>query len=175
MKTPNLESQQNPLELDLRASHVLNPNPCPWQRRGVGLTTATRTRSKKRRGGSEREYAVFVNTLKKSEETPEIKAYGEVKSWRSLEVRSPVGGKISEVSKIFRDGAVVQKGDFLFSIDDQEYRDKLTIANADLRDATSDLENAKMLVFKGSQNGPETVRTSMENRCDLQKAIKQEN
>ena len=76
--------------------------------------------SKKRRGGSEREYAVFVNTLKKSEETPEIKAYGEVKSWRSLEVRSPVGGKISEVSKIFRDGAVVQKGDFLFSIDRHE-------------------------------------------------------
>ena len=76
--------------------------------------------SKKRRGGSEREYAVFVDTLKKSEETPEIKAYGEVKSWRSLEVRSPVSGKISEVSKVFRDGAVVQKGDFLFSIDDTQ-------------------------------------------------------
>ena len=102
--------------------------------------------SKKRRGGSEREYAVFVDTLKKSEQIPEIKAYGEVKSWRSLEVRSPVSGKISVVSKIFRDGAAVEKGDFLFSIDDQEYRDKLTIANADLKDATADLKNAKVLL-----------------------------
>jgi len=100
----------------------------------------------KRRGGSEREYSVFVDTLKKSEEVPVINAYGEVKSWRSLEIRTPVKGKISNVATIFRDGSTIQKGDFLFSIDDQEYRDSLKIAAADLKDSIADLKNAKILL-----------------------------
>ena len=66
-----------------------------------------------------------------------------MKSWRTLEIRTPVVGKISEVAEIFRDGSMVFEGDFLFSIEDKEYKDSLTIAKTDLRDAESDLVNAK--------------------------------
>ena len=37
------------------------------------------------------------------------------------------------------------EGDFLFSIEDTEYKDSLVIAKTDLRDAESDLVNAKTL------------------------------
>ena len=100
--------------------------------------------SNKRKGG-EREYTVFTDKIKRSEETPIINTYGEVKSWRTLEIRAPVVGKISEVAKVFRDGSTVGEGDFLFSIEDTEYKDSLAIAKADLRDAESDLVNAKTL------------------------------
>ena len=93
---------------------------------------------------------VFTDQIKKTEEIPVIYSYGEVKSWRTLEIRTPVVGKISEVAEIFRDGSPVVKGDFLFSIDDKEYQDNLNIAETDLRDAESDLINAKTL-FKLSQ------------------------
>ena len=102
------------------------------------------------RKSAEREYTVFTDQIKKTEEIPVIYTYGEVKSWRTLEIRTPVVGKISEVAEIFRDGSPVVKGDFLFSIDDKEYQDNLNIAETDLRDAESDLINARTL-FKLSQ------------------------
>ncbi len=110
----------------------------------TSYTEKDRRYSNKRKGG-EREYTVFIDKIKRSEETPIINTYGEVKSWRTLEIRAPVVGKISEVAKIFRDGSKVMKGDFLFSIEDTEYKDSLAIAKADLRDAESDLVNAKTL------------------------------
>ena len=103
-----------------------------------------RSYSSKRKAG-EREYTVFTDKIKRSEETPIINTYGEVKSWRTLEIRAPVVGRISEVAKVFRDGSTVVEGDFLFSIEDTEYKDSLAIAKADLRDAESDLVNAKTL------------------------------
>ena len=117
---------------------------------GYTVTSFTSSSEKDRRysnkrKGAEREYTVFTDQIKRTEETPVIYAYGEVKSWRTLEIRAPVIGKISEVAEIFRDGSVVFEGDFLFSIEDKEYKDSLTIAKTDLRDAESDLVNAKTL------------------------------
>ena len=92
-----------------------------------------------------REYTVFTDKITRTEEVPVIYSYGEVKSWRTLEIRAPVVGEISEVAKLFRDGSTVVKGDFLFSIEDTEYRDNLSIAETDVKDAESDLANAKTL------------------------------
>ena len=117
---------------------------------GYTVTSFTPSSEKDRRysnkrKGAEREYTVFTDNIKRTEETPVIYTYGEVKSWRTLEIRTPVVGKISEVAEIFRDGSMVFEGDFLFSIEDKEYKDSLTIAKTDLRDAESDLVNAKTL------------------------------
>ena len=64
------------------------------------------------RKSGEREYTVFTDQIKRTEEIPIIYTYGEVKSWRTLEIRAPVVGKISEVAKVFRDGSTVVEGDF---------------------------------------------------------------
>ena len=102
-------------------------------------------RYSKNRKGAEREYTVFTNKITRTEEVPVIYSYGEVKSWRTLEIRAPVVGKIAEVAKLFRDGSMVVEGDFLFSIEDTEYKDNLSIAKTEVRDAKSDLANAKTL------------------------------
>ena len=97
------------------------------------------------RDSAEREYTVFTDQITRTEEVPVIYSYGEVKSWRTLEIRAPVVGEISEVAKLFRDGSTVVEGDFLFSVEDTEYKDNLSIAETDVRDAESDLANAKTL------------------------------
>ena len=72
---------------------------------GYTVTSFTSSLSEKdrkysgKRKNAEREYTVFTDVIKKSEETPVIYAYGEVKSWRTLEIRAPVVGKISEVAE----------------------------------------------------------------------------
>ena len=84
---------------------------------GYTVTSFTSSLSEKdrkysgKRKSAEREYTVFTDVIKKSEETPVIYAYGEVKSWRTLEIRAPVVGKISEVAESFRDGSGVTEGD----------------------------------------------------------------
>ena len=122
---------------------------------GYTVTSLTSSSEKDRRysskrKGAEREYTVFTDKITRTKEIPVINSYGEVKSWRTLEIRTPVVGKISEVAEIFRDGAPVVNGDFLFSIDDKEYQDNLNIAETDLHDAESDLINANTL-FKLSK------------------------
>ena len=91
-------------------------------------------RYSKNRKGAEREYTVFTDKITRTEEVPVIYSYGEVKSWRTLEIRAPVVGEISEVAKLFRDGSTVVKGDFLFSIEDTEYRDCLLYTSPSPRD-----------------------------------------
>ena len=92
---------------------------------GTSSSSEKDRRYSKNRKGAEREYTVFTDKITRTEEVPIIYSYGEVKSWRTLEIRTPVVGEISEVAKLFRDGSTVVKGDFLFSIEDTEYRDNL--------------------------------------------------
>ena len=118
---------------------------------GYTVTSLTSSSSEKdrrysnKRKGAEREYTVFIDKITRTKEVPVINSYGEVKSWRTLEIRAPVVGKISEVAEIFRDGSMVVEGDFLFSIEDTEYRDNFSMAKTDMRDAESDLVNSKTL------------------------------
>ena len=118
---------------------------------GYTVTSLTSSSSEKdrryssKRKGAEREYTVFTDKITRTKEVPVINSYGEVKSWRTLEIRAPVVGKISEVAGIFRDGSMVVEGDFLFSIEDTEYKDNFSMAKTDMRDAESDLVNSKTL------------------------------
>ena len=92
---------------------------------GYTVTSLTSSSSEKdrrysnKRKGAEREYTVFTDKITRTKEVPVINSYGEVKSWRTLEIRAPVVGKISEVAGIFRDGSMVVKEIFCFLLKTQ--------------------------------------------------------
>ncbi len=98
----------------------------------------------------ERVFSVVAGQIDNTEIRPEITAYGEIRSWRTLEIRASSGGYIVDVSDEFRDGVLVEEGAFLFRIDPKEYiaaeadaRAAVSEAEADLREAIMGVEVAK--------------------------------
>ena len=96
----------------------------------------------RRRGGEERSFVVNVAVLEQTTAHPKIIAYGEIRSWRSLELRSSAGGRLVDISPVFRDGAAVAAGDLLFLIDPAEARARLADAEAALADAEAEKAEA---------------------------------
>lgn len=66
---------------------------------------------------------------------------GRFEAVDSVEVRARVSGYLNAIA--FEDGAVVKKGDLLFSIDPRPFEADLAAANADLSSAAAALQNAK--------------------------------
>ncbi len=95
----------------------------------------------RRRGGEERRFIVNVAVLQETTAHPKIVAYGEIRGWRNLELRASAGGRLVEMSPVFRDGAAVKAGDLLFLIDPAEARARQADAEAGLADAEA--ENAE--------------------------------
>jgi RND family efflux transporter MFP subunit len=93
----------------------------------------------RRRAAEERSFVVNVATLEQTTAHPKIVAYGEIRSWRSLELRASAGGRLVDISPVFRDGAAVGAGDLLFLIDPAEAMARL----ADARAARADAEAEK--------------------------------
>lgn len=98
----------------------------------------------------ERVFSVVAGQIDNTEVRPEIKAYGEIRSWRTLEIRSSSGGHIVELADEFRDGVLVDEGAFLFRIDPKEFiaaeadaRAAVSEAEADLSEAIQGVEVAK--------------------------------
>lgn len=92
--------------------------------------------------GRERVYAVNVVKVEPGEVTPELIAFGQVKSRRSLEVRAKASGTIVQISDDFIEGGRVEEGQFLLQVDptNAEYAiDRLT---NDLRDAEVEKRDA---------------------------------
>ena len=98
----------------------------------------------------ERVFSVVTGRVENTEIAPEITAYGEIRSWRTLEIRASSGGYIVDLADEFRDGVAVEKGAFLFRIDPKEFiaaeadaRAAVAEAEADLREALQGVEVAK--------------------------------
>ncbi|MCP4933986.1 MAG: efflux RND transporter periplasmic adaptor subunit [bacterium] len=75
-----------------------------------------------------------------SSHQPALKLYGEIKSGRKLELRTLVAGKVFETGTRFREGALVKKGDLLFSIDPFSYKGAVVEANANMVEARARLK-----------------------------------
>lgn len=101
----------------------------------------------RRRGGEERSFVVNVATLEQTTVNPKIVAYGEIRSWRSLELRSSAGGRLVDISPVFRDGAAVRAGDLLFLIDPAEATARLADARAAHADAEAETAEADEAVI----------------------------
>ena len=91
----------------------------------------------------ERDYNVDVARIEASTVTPVISAYGQVRAWRMLEVRAAGKGPIIEISRNFRDGAIVSAGEVLFRIDPTEFARRVKDAEVALAQAKTDWAEAK--------------------------------
>ena len=98
----------------------------------------------------ERVFSVVTGQIDNTKIAPEIIAYGEIRSWRTLEIRASSGGYLVELADDFRDGVQVPQDAFLFRIDPKEFiaaeadaRAGVSVAEADLREAIQGVEVAR--------------------------------
>lgn len=84
---------------------------------------------------TERSYSVNTSTFKSETIQPVTTAYGQIESWRTLEIRASSAGKLVEVLPVFRDGASVEADEVLVTIDPADAQSSLLDAKAALADA----------------------------------------
>jgi multidrug efflux system membrane fusion protein len=118
------------------------PSAAPW-RRWVPYATATLTLLAACGGGGPPEFPppdVSVATVVQRSITEWDDYTGRVEAVDAVELRPRVAGYLAGVH--YREGAVVEKGALLFTIDDREYRAAVDAARADLTRAEARLEVA---------------------------------
>lgn len=113
---------------------------------------------------SERVFTVATARIAQGEERPTIGAYGEIRSWRTLELRAAVTGRLVYLSDKFRDGELVAAGDLLFRVDPEDYEAGVADAEAGLREADADLAEAEQAVEVARQE---------ERAAETQRAIRE--
>jgi membrane fusion protein, multidrug efflux system len=74
---------------------------------------------------------------------------GQFSGVEQVELRAQVGGTLTEIH--FEDGAIVHKGDLLFTIDPRPYEIRLAQANAQLETATAQVEHAQAALVWAQQ------------------------
>lgn len=84
--------------------------------------------------------------LKRESVTLSADFVGEIRGSQEVEIRSRVSGILLE--KHFDDGALVEKGQLLYTIDAREYRSQVAAADAQLASAQADLARAQQDVAR---------------------------
>lgn len=95
------------------------------------------------RPARERVFAINVATLTSGNIAPVITTFGEVASWRNLEVRAVTGGRIIELADAFRDGGEVARGQLLARIDPVDMQAALDLARTRKSEAKAEVEDAE--------------------------------
>ncbi|WP_102110367.1 efflux RND transporter periplasmic adaptor subunit [Oceaniglobus roseus] len=95
------------------------------------------------RAARERVLAVNVVPYESGTVVPDLTAYGQVVSSRTLEVRAKATGTVVELGEDFREGGRVAAGDLLFRVDPADATTALDVARADLQDARGEAEDAE--------------------------------
>ena len=95
----------------------------------------------------ERVLAVNVVTLDPQTIVPELTVFGELRSQRTLDLRSATGGIVQEASDALVEGGAVTGGQLLLRIDPVEAQAALDRARADLQDAQAELRDAERSVL----------------------------
>lgn len=93
-------------------------------------------------GDRERSFTVNVLPIEIGSITPQLTAFGEVVSGRTLELRTAERGALVEMSPNFREGGRVQKGEVLFATDRSSAEASLALAETELREAQAELSEA---------------------------------
>lgn len=105
--------------------------------------TADTIGDKRTRIARERSYTVDAGILKATQYRPTIVAYGEIKAWRTLEVRAPKAGRIDKLADNLRDGVLVKKGALLLSIEPEASARRVADAEQALAQAKAQLAEAE--------------------------------
>ncbi len=97
------------------------------------------------RGFPERERVIAANVIEVVPETiaPVLTVFGELRSQRTLELRSGVTGNVTWVAPDFVDGGTVAAGQTLLRIDPASAQAALDRAGADRQDAVAELRDAE--------------------------------
>ncbi|WP_300036601.1 HlyD family efflux transporter periplasmic adaptor subunit [uncultured Roseobacter sp.] len=90
----------------------------------------------------ERVFAVTLTRAEPGREQPVLRAFGEISSRRTLELRTAVAGRIISLSEEFEDGGSVSEGDVLLQIDPRDAQSELDRLTADLEDARAEVRDA---------------------------------
>ncbi|MEX2517873.1 MAG: HlyD family efflux transporter periplasmic adaptor subunit [Paracoccaceae bacterium] len=122
---------------------------------------------------TERVFTVGTARIAQGEERPTINAYGEIRSWRTLELRADAAGRLVFLSDKFRDGEIVAAGDLLFRVDPEEYEAGVADAEAGLREAEADLAEAEQAVevARQEERAAETQRSLRETGADRKRTL----
>ena len=99
-------------------------------------------REDRTRPARERVFAVNVLPAQPETITPELAAFGEVQSRRTLEVRAKAGGTIVELAEDFEEGGRVSEGDLLFRVDPAEAQSRLNRVMADQAEGQAEARDA---------------------------------
>ncbi|NBN76930.1 HlyD family efflux transporter periplasmic adaptor subunit [Microvirga tunisiensis] len=124
---------------------------------------ATAPQETRSRPPAERSFLANTATFEDVTVTPEITAYGQIRSWRTLQLRASSDGQLVEMSERFRDGAQVKAGDVLLRIDPAEATSRLLDARANLSDARSDKDEAEEAIV-AAERELEATRKQVELR-----------
>ncbi|AVO38373.1 efflux RND transporter periplasmic adaptor subunit [Pukyongiella litopenaei] len=91
----------------------------------------------------ERVFTVAVRAARMETVVPEMRAFGEIQSRRSLELRAAAGGRVIALSENFDEGGTVRAGEVLLRIDPADAQAALEGARADLMDAEAEERDAE--------------------------------
>ena len=107
-----------------------------------GAVTARMSEEPRSFPQSERILAVNIVTLDPQTITPELTVFGELRSQRTLDLRSAIGGTVLEASDALVEGGTVTAGQLLLRIDPVDAEAALDRVRADLQDAQAELRDA---------------------------------
>ncbi|MCL6282831.1 HlyD family efflux transporter periplasmic adaptor subunit [Ruegeria sp. 2012CJ41-6] len=91
----------------------------------------------------ERVFAVNVETAELQDVIPVLKAFGQVQSRRTLELRAAAGGRVLELSPDFEEGGTVRAGAVLVRIDPADAQTDWDRASSDMMDAEAEERDAE--------------------------------
>ncbi|MEP4031776.1 HlyD family efflux transporter periplasmic adaptor subunit [Roseibium polysiphoniae] len=114
-------------------------------------TAMNQEEARRRPPVQERTYAVNVSSLTSETVAPITTAYGQVESWRSLEIRASSEGQLVGVAAKFRDGAAVKGGELLVRIDPADAQSELLDAQAAQADAEAHKAEAEEAIVVAEQ------------------------
>lgn len=121
----------------------------------------------------ERVFAAEVMTVSVGTEAPVLTAFGELRSRRVLELRSPVEGTVIELAENVEEGGIVSAGQVLMRIDPAEAQSARDMAVADLQDAENELAEAASALdlaqddLRAAQAQADLRQRAMERQIDL--------
>ncbi|MFQ5438219.1 MAG: efflux RND transporter periplasmic adaptor subunit [Paracoccaceae bacterium] len=121
----------------------------------------------------ERVFAVHVVSASETTVTPRIEAFGEIRSRRTLDLRTPVGGTIIAMSANFIEGGTVTSGESLISFDPANAQTSVDVARTDLSDAETELDDAKAAErlasdeLEAARNQALLRRSALDRQTDL--------
>lgn len=114
-----------------------------------GAMTAEETA--RQRPARERSYTVNVAELAPQSISPITTAYGQIESWRTLQLRASSEGRLVDVASKFRDGAAVAEGELLLRIDPANAEFQFLDAEAALADADAQKAEAEEAIVVAEQ------------------------